>query len=56
MSEVRPIPYPTQDYQTMLLWWDADRIGRTADPDQWALIQQELVDSAATHDPFPQAV
>jgi hypothetical protein len=56
MAGVGPIPYPNPDYQTMLLWWDADRIGRTADPDQWALIQQEQIDWTLTYDPFQQAV
>jgi len=41
MVGLEPIPYPSEAYQTTLLWWDAYRIGIDADPEQWSLIQQE---------------
>lgn len=56
MSGVSPIPYPSMEYETMPLWWDAERIGHTADADQWALIQREQVALSKTYDVFPQAV
>jgi hypothetical protein len=46
MAGLEPIPYPSEEYQTTLLWWDAYRVRSHADPEQWSLIQQEQVDLA----------
>lgn len=46
MAHLEPIPYPSEKYRTTLLWWDAERIGMDADPNQWSLIQQERIESA----------
>jgi molybdopterin/thiamine biosynthesis adenylyltransferase len=36
-----PIAYPDDRYQTVMLWWDRDRIARLAAPDQWSCIVDE---------------
>jgi hypothetical protein len=41
MPGLEPIPYPTDEYQTTLLWWDADAIEQSATPRQWQAILAE---------------
>lgn len=36
-----PVPYPDDRYQTVLLWWDRDRLQELSDPGQWSLIVSE---------------
>lgn len=56
MSGLEPIPYPSEQYQTTLLWWDGYRVAGDADPGQWRLMQDEQVQLAETARARRQAV
>jgi molybdopterin/thiamine biosynthesis adenylyltransferase len=52
LEGLEPIAYPDARYQTVMLWWDRDRVARLADPDQWSRIVDEsdqLARGGATH-------
>jgi hypothetical protein len=42
-----PVPYPDGRYQTVLLWWDRDRLEELSDPGQWSLIVREHLELQA---------
>jgi len=45
------VPYPDHRYRTVRIWWDADRLGATAEPAQLAAVEREARELAITGAP-----
>ncbi len=41
LADLSPVPYPDGRYQTVLLWWEHDRLEELSDADQWSLVVSE---------------
>jgi hypothetical protein len=41
MADLETVPYPTDEYETTLLWWDNHDLADYADPQQWQTIELE---------------
>jgi hypothetical protein len=46
MPGLEAVAYPSDRYRTILLWWDAEAIRDSADPDQWWRISAEWAEMA----------
>lgn len=54
MEDLDPVPYPSDQYETTLLWWDREQIAEHAEPRQWSLIEAEALEIERTAPPLPR--
>jgi molybdopterin/thiamine biosynthesis adenylyltransferase len=46
------VPYPDDRYRTVMMWWDRERVGELAEPEQLAAIAVERIELQTTAEPL----